>query len=78
MANFKIISQKCSSHASLPKLLGWFHSAKENAARAKNRKTLFLGQGPDFKIILLKCSSHTQLPKLLKWFGSTEQNGRQS
>ena len=36
--NFKIISLKCISNAPLPKLLKWFSSAEQMAARAKNRK----------------------------------------
>ena len=40
MADFKIISQKCASHAPLLKLLERFRSAEKMAARAKNRKPL--------------------------------------
>ena len=80
-ADFKKISQKCTSNAPLPKLLKWFHSAKHNGRQswAKSRKTFkryrLLGLWPDFKIISQKCSFYYPLPKLLKWFCLAEQNG---
>ena len=39
--DFKIISQKCSSHGPLPKLLKWFRSAKQNGRHSqKSEKPL--------------------------------------
>ena len=53
--DFKIISQKFSSYAPLPKLQKCFCSAEKMVARAKNRKTLkghLHGQWPDFNFII--------------------------
>ena len=78
--DFKMISQKCFSHAPLPNCLNGSAPLNKMAGRAKNRKPfkrhLLPGQWPDFKIISQECSSHALLPKLLKWFRSAKQNGR--
>ena len=93
MARFKIISQKCSSYAPLPKLLKWFGSAEQNGRQSKKKKKgvdchasvnnllkrhLLLNQLMDFEIILQECSLSDPLPKLPKWFCSAKQNGHQS